>query len=813
MKTIYNLTLAILFATNIHAQVTEIWGASGQTIYKMDENGENLDSIYSFSSINPDYGGKGMTLASNGKLYGVASSGGDYNDGIIYEFNPSTNDYLIVHHFNGDLNQGSIPQELLLKAQNDKLYGITQGTGVDGRIILFEFDPIDYTFVIKHNFAIGSNEGIPDGQITQADDGLIYGWTTHYDTIRLFSLDVTTDEFLFRSEFVDDAWAGSPQSVMQGPDGDIYGLIYFEDVDNKGEIVKYDIEEDTLIHLQTFTQYTGGYAPKGSLIDGGNDMLYGILSNGGIYGKGGIFEYSISTNTITYKYDFRDGGVAMFTLQNDVMYGFVSDGGDVGMGQLISYEPGNDTIDIVCEFSNDSLGSYPYGNVTFVSEDEAYCLTSDGMNGSGGIVVIENKLEEHDISVVFNYSEFGLYPKTAFAYNSNGLLYGICGSGGTYGDGVVYSINPITYEVKKLADFERENTGNSPTWSFVEYDGVYYGLTYSGGTYNNGTLYSFDPTSNELTAKKHLDFKQNLYNSGSISIASNNKLYGTAQYGGDYERGVLYEYDFETNELNVKYNFTSDFYNPRGGFIQYDDGKMYGLSTGGSSAVLEYIPGENTVQVKCELEESETGKYPYSAFVLADNDKMYAVSTTGGDYGSGTLIEYTPGEDTVYAKYHFKGLIDGNGPRTTLMNASNGKLYGGGDKIGNSYISSIYEYTPEDDTIYFKYQFDNFGWNLKYGQFIEITYSADGSALSDQESNSKFTCYPNPFSDHLTLTSASISENSKIVVRNVLGQAINPEFSYENNAVSIAIDGDTGIYFIEITDDEGYSSVLKVLKK
>ena len=64
-----------------------------------------------------------MLLASNGKLYGMTSTGGSNGAGTIFTFNPSTNKVLKLFDFNG--TNGANPIGNLIQATNKKLYGMT----------------------------------------------------------------------------------------------------------------------------------------------------------------------------------------------------------------------------------------------------------------------------------------------------------------------------------------------------------------------------------------------------------------------------------------------------------------------------------------------------------------------------------------------------------------------------------------------------------------------------------------------------------------------------------------------------------------
>src|SRR4051812_36197038 len=70
------------------------------TIFKINTDGSDFQTVYSFDSLagmNP-YGT--LLQASNGKMYGMTFYGGAYHYGTIFSFNPNNNIYTKLHDFN-----------------------------------------------------------------------------------------------------------------------------------------------------------------------------------------------------------------------------------------------------------------------------------------------------------------------------------------------------------------------------------------------------------------------------------------------------------------------------------------------------------------------------------------------------------------------------------------------------------------------------------------------------------------------------------------------------------------------------------------
>jgi uncharacterized repeat protein (TIGR03803 family) len=415
----------------------------------------------------------------------------------------------------------------------------------------------------------------------------------------------------------------------------------------------------------------------------------------------------------------------------------------------------------------------------------------------------------------------GRSPRLNLTYDEdNEVFYGVTLGGGEDNAGVIYSIDPITEDVIKLADFDSALTGNFPGTAFIKYNGLYYGNTLEGGENNEGTIYTFNPETNIIDTKKHLDLGANgLPFSGTISLASNNKFYGSINYGGPNNRGFLYEYDPATDVFVTKFNFNS-YWDIRNGFIELDNGKMYGVtsaggSTAGGGTIVEYTPGDDTVYVKCSFKEEITGRGAFARLTLSDNGKLYGVTSDGGKNDYGTIFEYTPGADTLYVKYHFDWFVDGGNSRTNLLSARNGNLYGmTGQGVSGYYLGAIFEYIPGDDTVTVKHGFAHFGGYPGYGQLAEITYSLDGSSIFETK-NTDFSvsCFPNPTKGLITIKHSDELFDCTVKTYTMLGEFVSQQQELNSNQIDLFIEGPSGVYFVEVFNKNKSIGVYKVIKE
>ncbi|MBL0342563.1 MAG: hypothetical protein IPP71_17685 [Bacteroidetes bacterium] len=99
-----------------------------------------VDKVYKFKGVEGAKPQQTNFISTGGKLYGMASEGGAYNYGVIFEYNPITNVYAKKFDFNESV--GATPSESLMLESNGKMYGMTKYSGFNFLGVIFEYDYI-----------------------------------------------------------------------------------------------------------------------------------------------------------------------------------------------------------------------------------------------------------------------------------------------------------------------------------------------------------------------------------------------------------------------------------------------------------------------------------------------------------------------------------------------------------------------------------------------------------------------------------------------------------------------------------------------
>src|SRR5205085_894750 len=126
---------------------------------------------------------------------------------------------------------------------------------------------------------------------------------------------------------------------------------------------------------------------------------------------------------------------------------------------------------------------------------------------------------------------------------SDGKLYGTTGGGGSEGNGVIFSFDPLSSTYATLKDFD-DTDGRDPQGSLNQArDGKLYGMTYRGGSSGYGIIFTFDPLSSTYITWKDFDKINGSYPPGRLIQASDGKLYGMTNIGGSSGYGVIFSFD------------------------------------------------------------------------------------------------------------------------------------------------------------------------------------------------------------------------------------------------------------------------------
>ncbi len=119
-----------------------------------------------------------LVQGSDGYFYGTTYLGGEYKEGTVFKILPSGDDYTLLHSFNSAIQDGQYPYAGLTLGTDGNLYGTTYKGGTIGYGTIFEITPTGSESVL-HSFCTGTCEdGVyPQAPMVLHTNGTFYGNT------------------------------------------------------------------------------------------------------------------------------------------------------------------------------------------------------------------------------------------------------------------------------------------------------------------------------------------------------------------------------------------------------------------------------------------------------------------------------------------------------------------------------------------------------------------------------------------------------------------------------------------------------------
>jgi uncharacterized repeat protein (TIGR03803 family) len=120
---------------------------------------------------------------SNRRLYGAATTGGTYGNGVVFELTPTAVgewDFRTLYSFRGQPD-GSFPYGALLRASSGKLYGTTYYGGQNGIGSVYELTPRptgEWVEKVIYSFQNGTDGNSPISNLVRDAAGNLFGTTS-----------------------------------------------------------------------------------------------------------------------------------------------------------------------------------------------------------------------------------------------------------------------------------------------------------------------------------------------------------------------------------------------------------------------------------------------------------------------------------------------------------------------------------------------------------------------------------------------------------------------------------------------------------
>jgi uncharacterized repeat protein (TIGR03803 family) len=361
----------------------------------------------------------------------------------------------------------------------------------------------------------GDNGNDPERvSLVQATDGNFYGATFlggYYEGGNVFQVTPAgklTSLYNFCTQKSCFSSFGGPEAgLVLGADGELYGTTYGGN-DSGGTVYKMSIRGNlTTLHNFCQTNCADGLFPYAPLVQASNGSFYGTTYTGGSYFGGVVFQIT-STGEFATLYSFCaiadcvDGLYPISGLMqasNGNLYGTTPDGGVYGKGVVYEITPagGFKTLYSFCAKVNCADGSYPYAGLVQASDGSFYGTTEAGGTFNYGTVFRITPTGELGVLHSFRGTD-GANPFSAPIQASDGNFYGLTSdydySGYPFYGGTIYELTSAGEFTSLYTFCDAEIcTGDAPHGGLVQgTDGILYGLTDGGGAFViDGTAFSY----------------------------------------------------------------------------------------------------------------------------------------------------------------------------------------------------------------------------------------------------------------------------------------------------------------------------------
>jgi uncharacterized repeat protein (TIGR03803 family) len=433
--------------------------------------------------------------------------------------------------------------------------------------------------------------------------------------------------------------------------------------------------------------------------------ITGLTTSGLVLLNNGGDATTINANAAQFAMNtgVASGGTYAITVQTQPM-NLVCSVSD-GTGSVGAAEVGSVTIacvtntTVLYSFAQGSDGQRPNASLIQGSDGTFYGTTDlGGANGAGTVFSITSAGTETVLYSFAGGSSDGASPAAGLIQGSDGNFYGTTDAGGAGGFGTVFKITPGGTETV-LHSFTANSDGAEPEASLIQgSDGTFYGTTDIGGTSGDGTVFSITSAGTETVLHPFAGSSSDGSRPATGLIqGSDGNFYGTTDAGGVNADGTVFRITPSGTET-VLYSFaggSSDGSHPEGGLIQGSDGNFYGTTDAGGAngdgTVFKITPSGTETLLYSFAGGSSDGSNPTAGLIQGSDGNLYGTTFLGGANGHGTVFKITPsGTETVLHSFA-GGFSDGESPEASLIQGSDGNLYGTTLDGGFSSVGTVFK--------------------------------------------------------------------------------------------------------------------------
>lgn len=380
------------------------------------------------------------------------------------------------------------------------------------------------------------------------------------------------------------------------------------------------------------------------------------------------------------------------------------------------------TLTTLHTFTGSPDGANPYAGLIRDSQGNFYSTTYSGGAGrctnQGGCGTIFKLDTDGNETVLYSFKGgvAGAHPTAGLIQDAKGNFYGTTLLGGidqchqtyVYGCGTAFKLDAAGKEtlLHEFCSAPKCEDGTLPSGSLLlDAAENTYGTAEYAGPHELGVVFKLDAAGHETLVYSFIGRSNGADPVGGLIPDHKGNFYGVTSAGDRFDAGTVYELDAAGHEI-VLYRFmgTWDGNAPTGGLIRDAAGNLYGTTSFGgvgNIGVVFRVSALGKETVLHSFAGNPDGALPNGNLIRDAQGNLYGTSNAGGAYNSGTIFKIdASGNETVL--YNFTGGTDGGWPIAGLLSDGQGSLYGttfgGGDagcsNNGSIGCGTVFKFTP-----------------------------------------------------------------------------------------------------------------------
>jgi uncharacterized repeat protein (TIGR03803 family) len=254
-----------------------IYGTAA-TVYEYTPSSQMFTTLF---TLDPSVG-QGvyapLVQASDGNLYGTASSGGGYGNGTIFSISTS-GQLLNTYSFPGAPG-GAAPYSALIQGTDGNFYGTTEQGGVNQSMgTVFSMDT-SFNVTVLYSFGATASDGThPLAGLSQATDGNLYGSTPTGGASNAGTLFQISTAGAYNVLYMFSGTDGQSPTAppMQATNGILYGTAELGGADGYGSVYSLDMGLGSFV---TFVNASGQAGSTAEILGQGFNGTSSVTFNG-----------------------------------------------------------------------------------------------------------------------------------------------------------------------------------------------------------------------------------------------------------------------------------------------------------------------------------------------------------------------------------------------------------------------------------------------------------------------------------------------------------------------------------------------------